>query len=104
MYAMPCWMSLYASVMRGLIRSNIAGAIAWNPSAAYWSATRLTWSVTPKISCTTTTPPFAFPFGSATYASSSCPSAAVSFTILPTLLLLLHLVLVNLCAALCGKR
>src|SRR5947207_6119022 len=44
---------------------------------------RLTWSLTPKISCTTTMPPRGLPFGSATYASSSWPSFALSLIIFP---------------------
>src|SRR6516164_7915101 len=47
------------------------------------------WSVTPKISCTTTTPPRGLPLGSARYASSSWPSAAFNRIIFPTVVLLL---------------
>ena len=48
------------------------------------------WSVTPKISCTTTMPPFGLPFGSATYASSSCPSFAFNRSSSPSLVLLVR--------------
>src|SRR6185369_15703825 len=41
------------------------------------------WLLTPKISWITTTAPRGFPLGSARYAASLCPSAAVSSIILP---------------------
>src|SRR6188472_275666 len=42
------------------------------------------WPLTPKISCTTTTPPRAAPAGAASYACNRCPSAAVSCIMRPT--------------------
>src|SRR5262245_44649521 len=50
------------------------------------------WFVTPKISCTNTMAPFAFTFGSATYASSSWPSVAFSRIVFPIAVLLREIV------------
>src|SRR5580698_261812 len=62
------------------MRSNSAGATARNPSLAYPSATDRMCAFTPKISCTTTSPPIGSPSGRATYALSSCPSEVVSIS------------------------
>src|SRR4029077_4216219 len=59
------------------MRSNSAGAIATKPASAYCATTERMCSLTPKISCSTTTAPRGAPAGEARKAENSCPSRAM---------------------------